>query len=367
MAVKPSFHLAFAVLFGAASSIGLRADEQVAMKLAKIAPLTKIRSAAVLGGLTERRERLEIMRSEVKQKVEKFNALGPVKPGSAAEKQRRRALEELAGAVKSCTQEVSLFNTEVEDEAVCGQIAQTEQDFFATNRQAWAQAMRTDVVNISEPRARAVTEEILEGLKQSGGKTALAKLPKTTADLAPGDILLMKPDATSTVSRLIPSADQHYRQIGAFFSDNTTPQQTEKHDIAHTVLYLRSVNGKRLYLDHQYDEGSRVLDEREFQARYSKRLGYVAIPQSEVDGEKLWTAARAAALHSGPEDYGVRGYAQVCSEKDVAVVVLATDVRLNSIYQMVGGRGRAIEITPSNFFHEKLKHGYFTVTTLKAP
>lgn len=364
--MKPAFHLAFAVLFVAAASLCLRADEQVAMKLAKIAPLTKIRSAAVLDHLTERRAQLEIMRAEVKQKVENFNALGPVKPGSAAEAKRRRDLAELAGAVKACTQEVTEFNTVVEDEAVCGQTAQTEQDFFATNREAWAQAMKSELVKTSEPRARAMTEEILEALKQSGGRTPLAKLPKTTADLVPGDILLMKPDATSRMSKMIPSADQHYRQIGAFFSDDPQPQ-TERHDIAHTVLYLRSVNGKRLYLDHQIDEGSRVLDEREFQARYSQRLSHVAIPQSAVDGERLWTAARAAALHSGPGDFGVLGHAQVCSEKDLAVVVFASDARLSAIYAMVGGRGRAVEVTPSNFFNEKLQHGYFTVTSLKAP
>ncbi|HRH97153.1 MAG TPA: hypothetical protein PLB55_14525 [Prosthecobacter sp.] len=107
--------LTFAVLMSLGSSVCLAAQEQqVSLKLAKIAPLPQNLPAAMLKALNKRRERLDTWRSDIKQKVEQFNTLGPVTPGSAADTLRRRDLEKLASETAACSIAVKKFNAELE-------------------------------------------------------------------------------------------------------------------------------------------------------------------------------------------------------------------------------------------------------------
>lgn len=94
------------------------AEQQVSIKLAKIVPLPQSLPATLLSDLNKRHERLDTWRSSIKEKVEKFNALGSFKPGSAEEILRRRDLEKLAEEAKSCSIAVKKFNAEVEALAV---------------------------------------------------------------------------------------------------------------------------------------------------------------------------------------------------------------------------------------------------------
>ena len=357
--MKLTLRLSIVLLASMTSTVLLAAQQaDVAVRLTKIATVPEDLPEAVRTELNQRRMRLDTVRSKIKQQVEEINALPSVPRGSAEAARRLRELQRLAREAEGCSAAVRQFNADVE--------AKSEQGLFQASRQAWVTAMRSLMITSSVARTKALTAEIMEALTTTKGQVALAKLPKTLEDLAPGDVLLMAPDVDSRASRAIPSLDQEYRAISAFYSDDPKIRHKDGHPIAHTVLFLRTVKGTRLYLDHQLDEGTRVINEREFQARYARRLSHVAIPQVAVDGEQLWSAAKKAALHSTKRDYGIGGNALVCSEKDTAILVFAYGGRLDSIYEMVGGKGGLIEMTPSDFFHERLQGEYFVVAPLKA-
>lgn len=89
-------------------------EEQASIKLTKIVAIPSSLPADVLSDLNKRRQRLDTWRSEIKQKVENFNALGPVESGSAADSLRRRDLEKLVTESNSCSTAVKKFNAEVE-------------------------------------------------------------------------------------------------------------------------------------------------------------------------------------------------------------------------------------------------------------
>jgi hypothetical protein len=107
--------LAFAVLLSLGAGVLPAAEEQqVPLKLAKIAPLPENLPAGTLETLKKKRERLETWRAGIKKKVEEFNNLGPVQSGSAAESLRRRDLEKLASETAALSNAVKTFNAEVE-------------------------------------------------------------------------------------------------------------------------------------------------------------------------------------------------------------------------------------------------------------
>ncbi|MBE7494369.1 MAG: hypothetical protein HS117_05460 [Verrucomicrobiaceae bacterium] len=107
--------LILVILMSLGSGVHLAAQEQqVSLKLAKIVPVPQNLPARTLDELNKRRERLDAWRSGIKQKVEEFNALGPVKPGSAADDLRRRDLAKLASETAACSAAVKKFNADVE-------------------------------------------------------------------------------------------------------------------------------------------------------------------------------------------------------------------------------------------------------------
>lgn len=102
---------------------------------------------------------------------------------------------------------------------------------------------------------------------------------KNYNNLQPGDVLLFSPDDTKSF----------LTNLGDILS-SATPSPA-----AHTVLYLKEVNGKKLFLDNTPEKGSHVISEDEFLRTYSRRdalLASVAQPLTKDEADKLWDAAR---------------------------------------------------------------------------
>lgn len=147
-------------------------------------------------------------------------------------------------------------------------------------------------------------------------KTTAPPLPtkKNYDNLQPGDVLLFSPDDTKSV----------LTNVGDMIS-SASPSPA-----SHTVLYLKEVNGKKLFLDNLPGKGSHVISEEEFLKTYGRRgahLASVAQPLTTGEADKLWDAAKERikqesaiqqqkAGHSGDQTgYGLYGNDNmVCSE-----------------------------------------------------
>lgn len=133
---------------------------------------------------------------------------------------------------------------------------------------------------LKEPNPYA--SEIYRSLKTK----APPPLPDRKYDkLRPGDVLLFSPDDTK--SFLINLSDR-------LSSASDSPAY-------HTVLYLKEVNGKKLFLDNRPGRGPHVISEEEFLKTYGRSDALVASasvaqPVREDEAENLWNAARDAIM-----------------------------------------------------------------------
>jgi hypothetical protein len=190
-------------------------------------------------------------------------------------------------------------------------------------------------------------------------------------ELQPGDVLLME-------GKLISAGDN----LLSYSSGEIASKAS------HTVLFLKEVRGKKLFLDNQPHEGPRIISEDEFIHTYGGSGAEVARPRlaqplEDKEGDALFSAAVAKAqenrnsigadpelaskwkLWIGGTAYGVGEGNLVCSEVDLAVLNTAlkpsgreipkTDDRLKSYL--------GIDFSPADYLNPK----YFVVTPLKIP
>lgn len=180
--------------------------------------------------------------------------------------------------------------------------------------------------------------------------------PKTLKDLKPGDILLVAPE--DPLGKFIAEGDRFVRVVehlskGEIFK----AAKAEKTPVSHAVTFVKSVEGKLLFLDHT-SEGSRILNEAKLIQKYGHRRMYVARPQEVADGRKLWQVAREAALRKR-SDYGLFGDNAVCSERAGIAVARSTGLPLEQ------NRLGPIDITPGDFFDDESTGKYFIVSPLQ--
>jgi hypothetical protein len=200
-------------------------------------------------------------------------------------------------------------------------------------------------------------------------KTKEPPLPyKKFDELKAGDVLLIAPD--DGLSKAIRFADR-------------LSSWEWKSPASHTVLYLKELNGKKLFLDSTGGGGPRIITGEEFLKKYGHRgaqvaeLGKyeVAQPLSKEEGNKLWVAARELAMKemaSEPKksnnlidktNYGLYGKDNmVCSETSRWALIRAGRQipDTGSPYKKLFG----VYFGPSNFYNAEQ---YFIVTPLGAP
>ena len=197
---------------------------------------------------------------------------------------------------------------------------------------------------------------------------------KTFAELRPGDVLLVAPDEGISAETL--------KSQGIRFVDRLSSWEW-KSRASHTLIFLKEVNGKKLFLDNQSVEGPRIKTEDEIEKEYGTRpmdvarpaeLG-IAQPLSKAEGAKLWAAARELGileLASEPRkagnfvdksNYGLYGDDNmVCSEASRWALIKAgrqiptTDSPFKKLLGVYFG--------PANFYSQEQ---YFLISPLGKP
>ncbi|PKN52818.1 MAG: hypothetical protein CVU55_06250 [Deltaproteobacteria bacterium HGW-Deltaproteobacteria-13] len=182
---------------------------------------------------------------------------------------------------------------------------------------------------------------------------------KTFNELQPGDVLLIEGSAIAYV-------------------DNKLSAGNNASKASHTVIYLKEVNGKKLFLDNQPHEGPRIISEEEFLRLYGHRgadVAKLAQPLNEKEGKQLFTAAVEMAQRNNKQlinkdtwfgkylltdtNYGAWGKNNVvCSESDWAIINATgrTIPHSDNILKLALG----LNFSPSDFYNSK----YFMVTPL---
>lgn len=224
-----------------------------------------------------------------------------------------------------------------------------EQDDFVNMNADWMKKQKQLIEQrLKEPNKYA--SAIYKSLK-----TNAPPLPwKTFNELQPGDVLLIEGLGIAAVDNKFSSGDNASRA-------------------SHTVIYLKEVNGKKLFLDNQPFEGPRIISEDEFLKLYSPRgaeVAKLAQPLNEKEGKQLFAAAVEMAQKNRKEiannwfgtplletNYGAWGKENVvCSESDWALIN-ATGRNIPKSGDLIKV-GLGIDFSPADYKNSQ----YFLVT-----
>lgn len=234
-----------------------------------------------------------------------------------------------------------------------------EQFTFENSREEWLKA-KDELIQERYKTPNLYFNNLYTSLKSN----APPPLPgKKFDELLPGDVLLISKDSSKfSMSYWINKGDE-------------IVSSTKSSSASHTLIYLKTINGQKMFLDNVPGKGATIISEQEYLYLYGKRNAEVAQliePLQDKDGEKLYQVARQLAdeqlknkrtveynniILSGT-NYGVKGTDMVCSEASRWVLIKAgknvpeTD---DTVKKMIG-----IEYSPADFCKSK----YFIVTPL---
>ena len=241
--------------------------------------------------------------------------------------------------------------------------AQIEQMEYEKSYGLWVQKQR----QLIEERLRTPNPYI-DPIYRTLKTTAPPALPPRKYDqLQPGDVILFTHEGITDVSFWINLGDRLTTNV--------------KSPVSHSVLYLKKVNGKKLFLDHTSERGSHIISEAEFLRTYGQRDGLVASsavavaqPVSESETARIWEAAKEmarkeAGLNQSRSEnlfdrsgYGLYGNDDmVCSEASRFVLVKSgRDIpeSFSPLKRLLG-----IHYGPANFFSDDYN---FIITPLYA-
>ena len=231
-------------------------------------------------------------------------------------------------------------------------IVQSEQDEFDRMNEHWLRAQE-ELIRQSVSSDTDWREAVLESLDNVDVPDPTYS-PMKFGDFLPGDILLFVPE--NGWNQAIPAVDYIYR-VGVDLSRGDVFGAIDRPvaPVSHALTFVKSVNGVTLFLDHT-DDGSRMLDRRELARKYQDRQIYVARPQMVVDGQKLWAAAREAALKN--TSFGILPGQLVCSERACVTVSKAAGIQLTT------HRLGPVDVTPADFFDPAELGKYFIVSPI---
>lgn len=288
---------------------------------------------------------------------QKGNAEAERIAGSALAKARQAKLknEELknSAALRKRRAEVALIYVKTEDKYLEAKLEQVE---FENNEVAW----RENYKKFIESRFKEQNKSLTAAYKSLKIKAPPPLPPRKYDELQPGDVLLISPDDKTSF----------WTKIG----DRLSSAEWES-PASHTVLYLKEVNGKKLFLDHTAGRGSHVISEEEFQKTYGRRdalVASVAQPVEEAEAAKIWEVTKKLARKEGnimegniidQTGYGLYGDDNmVCSEASRWVLVKAgreIPETASPLKRLLG-----IHYGPANFFSDEYN---FIITPLWAP
>lgn len=196
---------------------------------------------------------------------------------------------------------------------------------------------------------------------------------KTFANLQVGDVILIdrgsksETDLLNVTDKLSSYAINAADQLGS---------GTMISKASHSLIYLKEINGKKMFLDNVPGKGPHIISEEEYLYLYGNRgadVAQLAQPLKKEQYEKVYDAARKLAddqskmnneqIKNGTwikgSKYGIAGSDMVCSESSRWVLMQA-GVKLpgsdDKLKQKVG-----VEFSPADF----CKSDYFVVTPLQ--
>lgn len=257
------------------------------------------------------KEKQEAQRQQQLQRAQKEMALEFKRQKNYAEK-KNQLLKSLKGTSPETLELKISFDEVTQDSKPADPVITQEQDEFEKRNAEWVNKQRKLIEQrLNEPNkyASAIYKSI---------KTNAPPLPyKTFDELQSGDVLLFD-------GELIAAADNA-------LSSGTSSRA------AHTVLYLREINGKKYFLDNQPFQGPRIISEDDFLKLYSSRdaqVAKLAQPLNSRESKQLFSAAVEMAQKNRKEignnwfgaplidtNYGPWGKDNVvCSEADWALI-----------------------------------------------
>lgn len=230
-------------------------------------------------------------------------------------------------------------------------------------------AFETDYAAWEKKQQQLIRDRLKEPNKTAGSiqRALMANVPplpgKTFSQLQSGDVLLIEPE------------DGRLKGLNPItLGDNAATSGGNKSFASHTVIYLKEVNGTKLFLDNQPGEGPRVITEQDFLNKYKHRgmdvatLGKLAEPLKPEEGEALYNAALAMHKQNyqkasnnwwGGTNYGVVGKDVVCSEADWALIKNTGKFLPKSFDRTKVEYG--IDFSPADYYNSP----YFVVTPLQ--
>jgi hypothetical protein len=148
---------------------------------------------------------------------------------------------------------------------------------------AWVQEYRA-LIAAGLTDAGTVYDAILGSLRDRRPPPAPPR--QRFEDLRSGDVLLVAPPEGYGPGALGGKA--------ILFADKLTSWEWGEgsSEASHSFIYLKTVNGRKLFLDDQLGEGPRIKTEEMILREYAGRAMDVAHPVARIDADRLWTAAR---------------------------------------------------------------------------
>lgn len=233
-------------------------------------------------------------------------------------------------------------------------VATVEQVEFETMHAEWKKKQNQLIdQRLMEPNktADAVHRSLMSNVPPLPGKNF--------NELQPGDVLLLE---GKEIAKL----------------DSTFSSRGNTSIASHTVVYLKTVNGKKLFLDNQPFQGPRIITEDEFLQVYGSRTAEVARlaePLNREEGKQLFGAAVKMAQENRQEvakswfgspllgsNYGAWGKDDiVCSEADWVLINNAGRNIPRSGDQVKVDAG--VDFSPADYTNSP----YFIVTPLGMP
>lgn len=287
----------------------------------------------------------------------------PPKPVTTGESQFARDKEELLGTMKIPAPDETLQPGGTAFFASGGRNtspeAGKEQEEFEKDYALWVKKQK-QLIEERTKRSNRYVPEIYKSLKS---KAPPPLPPRKYDELQPGDVILI-------------SRDDSYSSFFINLGDRLTTDL--KSPASHTVLFLKTVNGKKLFLDHTPGRGSHVIDEDEFLRLYGSREMLAASPRvavaqpvKEAQTRAIWQNAKKLLANEenrtgniiDQTGYGLYGNDNmVCSEASRWVLVKSgRDIpeSASPLKRILG-----IHYGPANFFADDYN---FIITPLWGP